>query len=64
MKFSQTSLVSKPQKSLIGEMSSDFIDYCNEKNYSLVEWYQWRLHIIKERKKLENESNRTDPGED
>jgi hypothetical protein len=56
--------VSKPQKSLTGEMSSDFIDYCNEKNYSLVEWYQWRLHIMNERKKLENESNRTDPRKD
>lgn len=56
MKHSQSSLASKPVKSLQGEMTPEFIDYCNDRNYSLVDWYNWRMHIINERKKLENGS--------
>ena len=56
MKYSRNYSVSKPVKSVQGEITAEFIDYCNDKQYSLTEWYEWRVHIINERKKLENGS--------
>ena len=54
MKSSQSYSPNKPVKSIQGSITPEFIDYCNEKEYSLTEWYEWRMHIINERKKLEN----------
>ena len=39
-------------RSLHGKMTAEFIDYCNERNINLVEWYKWQLHLIWEIRKI------------
>lgn len=39
-------------KSLQGKMTPSFMDYCEDKGISLVDWYKWQLHIMWERRNI------------
>lgn len=39
-------------KSLQGKMTPSFMDYCEERGISLVDWYRWQLHIMWERRNI------------
>lgn len=39
-------------KSIQGKITPEFIDYCNDRNISLTDWYRWQLHLVWEQRRI------------
>ena len=48
-------MLSRSQAELIinPKVTTQLIDYCNTNNIDLLDWYEWMIHIVTERHKLQ-----------